>query len=92
MIVAAIRHSVADYDAWKAEYDAMTPVSRGAKFARVNRAVDDGNTVAVVCGFETVDEANAFLGDPNLKEAMGRAGVQGEPRIEIYEEVEALMA
>jgi len=43
MIVVAVQHPVADYDAWKAVYDEADPGTFGAKFARVNRAVDDPN-------------------------------------------------
>jgi len=87
MFVAAIRHPVADYDKWKAVFDSYPPTEGGALFARVNRAVDEPNTVAVVAGFESLEKAQAFLGNPELKEKMGEAGVAGEPRIEIYEEV-----
>ena len=90
MIVAAIRHPVNDYDVWKAVYDAYPPTEHGALFARVNRSVDDPNTVVVVSGFETLEGAKAFLDSPELKAKMMEAGVAGEPRIEIYEEVEVL--
>ena len=90
MFVLAINHSVADYDKWKAGYDAMPPTSRGALFARVNRSVDDPNNISVVAGFETVEAARGFISDPALKTAMIEAGVQGSPRIEIFEEVEVL--
>ena len=90
MFVLAINHMVADYDRWKAGYDAMTPVSRGAAFARVNRSVDDANTITVVAGFDSLDTLRSFVSDPSLKEAMQAAGVSSEPRIEIYEEVEVI--
>jgi hypothetical protein len=90
MIVAAIRHQVKDYDAWKAVYDGFPPTAGGARFARVNRAVDDPNTVAVVAGFDSVEAAETFLHNPDLEAKMLEAGVTGEPRIEIYEEVEAI--
>jgi len=90
MFVLAINHPVADYDKWKAAYDAMTPISRGAQFARVNRAVDDPNLITVVSGFESLDTLNSFVSDPALKAAMVEAGVVGEPRFEIYEEVEVI--
>ena len=90
MFVLAINHKVADYDKWKAAYDAMTPITRGAQFARVNRAVDDPNLVTVVSGFESLDTLNSFVSDPALKAAMVEAGVVGEPRFEIYEEVEVI--
>jgi len=90
MFVLAINHPVAAYDKWKAAYDAMTPISRGAQFARVNRAVDDPNLITVVSGFESLDTLNSFVSDPALKAAMVEAGVVGEPRFEIYEEVEVI--
>jgi len=90
VIITAIRHPVQNYDTWKAVYDTMPPTSRGAKFSRVNRSVDDSNMVVVVAGFDSLDEAEAFLGSAELREKMGEAGVIGEPRIEIYEEVEAI--
>ena len=90
MYVLAINHPVADYDKWKALYDTMPPTSRGAKFARVNRSVDDPNLITVVSGFDSLDTLNDFVSDPELKAKMQEAGVSGEPRIEIYEEVEVI--
>jgi hypothetical protein len=90
MYVLAINHSVADYDKWKSVYDTMPPTARGALFARVNRGVDDPNVVTVVAGFESLDTLQGFIEDPKLKEKMQEAGIDGEPRIEIYEEVEAI--
>lgn len=90
MIVAAIRHPVSDYDQWKAVFDQYPPTEGGALFARVNRSVDDPNTVAVIAGFESTEAAKAFLDSPELKARMQEAGVAGEPRIELYEEVAAI--
>jgi hypothetical protein len=90
MITTAVRHSVTDYGKWKTVYDTFTPTSEGAKFARVNRSVDDPNTVTVVAGFETLELAKAFLANPSLKAKMTEAGVLGTPRIEINEEVESI--
>ncbi|MEX1124374.1 MAG: hypothetical protein WEE53_01790 [Acidimicrobiia bacterium] len=38
----------------------------------------------------SLDTLNGFTGDPRLKDAMHQAGVIGEPRIEIFEEVEVI--
>lgn len=92
MIVMAIKHQLAEYEAWKSVFDTFTPISRGALFHRVNRAVDDPNTVLVVCGFSSADDAGAFRDDPELKEKMRSAGVTSAPRFEIYEEVESAEA
>ena len=90
MIVVAIHHAVEDYDRWKAGFDAFPPTDGEALFARVNRAVDDPNTVAVVAGYETLEAAKAFLDSPELMQKMQEAGVVGEPRIEFYEEVASI--
>ena len=91
MYVLAINHSVADYDKWKLIYDTMPPTTAGgAAFARVNRGVDDPNSVTVVAGFSSLDTLKSFAGDPRLKDAMQQAGVIGAPRFETYEEVEVI--
>jgi hypothetical protein len=90
MIVVAVQHPVADYDAWKAVYDENNPGTFGAIFARVNRSVDDPNLVIVVAGFESVEAANGMINSPELKADMGRAGVTAAPRFEVYEEAEVV--
>jgi hypothetical protein len=90
MINTAIRHSVTDYAKWKSVYDTFLPTTAGAKFARVNRSVEDPNLVTVVAGFDTLELAKTFLNNPNLKAKMTEAGVVGSPRIEINEEVESI--
>ena len=49
---------------------------------------DDPNTLLIINEFATREGAEAFAADPSLPEAMARAGVTGEPRIEFYELVE----
>jgi hypothetical protein len=90
MITTALRHSVSDYGQWKNVYDTFTPTSAGARFATVNRSVEDPNLVTVVAGFDTIELAQAFLANPNLKAKMAEAGVLGSPRIEITEEIESI--
>ena len=90
MTVVAINHSVEDYNTWKAVFDEMPPSTMGGLFHRINRSVDDPNNITVVAGFPSRDAATAFTTNPDLKEAMGRAGTIGAQRIEIFEEVEAV--
>ena len=92
MVLMAIQHQVRDYDDWKAVFDSFPPTHSGALFHRVNRAADDGNTVLVVAGFESQDEARAFQNNSTLKAKMEAAGVLGAPRFEIYREVEVVEA
>jgi len=89
MHVLAISHAVEDYDKWKAVYDTMRPTSiGGAKYASVNRNIDDDNVVVVIAGFESLDALNKFVGDPRIEDASSRSRIIGQPRVEIYEEVE----
>ena len=90
MYVMAINHDVEDYETWKKAFDAFPPKVGGATFHRLNRNIDNDNNITIVAGFETVGAALAFRDNPDLKEAMGTAGVKGAPRFEILEEVEAV--
>lgn len=90
MHILAINHGVEDYDRWKAVFDGYPHAEGGARFHRINRNVDDPNNITVVAGFETTEAARAFVDDARLKDAMQRAGVTGQPRIEIFEEVESV--
>jgi len=88
--VVAVRHSVADYDKWKPVFDEHGAVraSHGGTGHVLGALPDDPNTVLIINEFATRAGAEAFAADPSLPEAMARAGVTGEPRIEFYELVE----
>jgi hypothetical protein len=90
MYVMAINHDVEDYQTWKSVFDTFPPAKGGARFHRLNRNIENDNNITVVAGFDTVEAAQAFRDDPELKEAMGVAGVVGAPRFEIFEEVESV--
>ena len=88
MTTVAVRHQVTDFDAWKAVYDEHGAVRKelGTTGDRVMRDAGDPNAVLVLTYWPALSNAQAFLSDPSLKDAMSRAGVVTEPRIEIYEE------
>ncbi len=52
----------------------------------VYRATDDPNNVLIMHGFATPADAEKFLGGAELRDGMQRAGVQGQPRVEIYQD------
>jgi len=91
MTTVAVRHRVADFDAWRAAYDEHGAVRKelGTTGDCVLRGTDDPNEVLVLTYWPALDNAQAFLSDPSLKDAMQRAGVVAEPRVEIYEEADA---
>lgn len=90
MYILAINHEVEDYQTWKNVFDTFPPAKGGARFHRLNRDVENANNITIVAGFDTVEAAHEFRDNPELKQAMGEAGVKGAPRFELYEEVESV--
>jgi hypothetical protein len=82
-----VRHTVADYDAWRKAYDDADSLraKHGCSGQRVMRVPGDPNDVAATHEFPTLAQAEAFANDPALKAAMEQAGVTSPPRIEIFE-------
>lgn len=88
MATTTVLHRVRDYDAWRRVYDDFAPVQKegGVLSESVHRAKDDPNNVLVVHQFATMAEAEAFFANSELADAMKRAGVEGQPHIEFYED------
>ena len=78
-----VRHRVRDYAAWREVYDGFAEVQRagGVRAEAVYQSVDDPNDVTVTHDFDDVETARAFFASPDLKDAMMRAGVEGEPTL-----------
>ena len=83
-----VRHSVTEYDKWHTVYDEVQPLrdKHGVTSDTVLQDPGDANDVTVLHWFPSVDQAQAFVSDPELKDAMSRAGVSAPPRIEIVVE------
>ena len=56
----------------------------GQAQAPLSHAPSDANDLFLTHTFPSVAQAEAFAGDPALKAGMARAGVSGQPRIEIF--------
>ena len=80
-----VRHQVEDYAAWRSVYDEVEDLRQQyACFgAEVFTSPDDKQDVYVIHRFPSVEQAEGFAHSDALREAMGRAGVIGAPRIEI---------
>jgi uncharacterized protein (DUF1330 family) len=87
MVLCLVLHRVEDFDAWRQVYDSVAGLQKsgGVVAESVHRMVEDRDTVLVVHEFDTLDHARAFFADPQLRAAMHRGGVIGEPRIEFFE-------
>jgi hypothetical protein len=79
-----VRHRVADYAAWRAAYDSAEDLRQrhGSFNAEVLIDPHDKQEVFVLQRFPTLEQAEAFAGSDELREAMSRGGVSGAPRIE----------
>jgi hypothetical protein len=88
MALAIVRHAVRDYGAWRKVYDEAGPMQKagGVIEESVYQVKDAPNDVVVLHRFNSVQDAEKFLTNSELKDAMQRSGVVGAPRIEILEE------
>lgn len=79
------RHRVNDYRAWRSVYDSVNELRQQHGCTGDEVLVDPADTqeVFVLHRFPTAEQAKAFAGSSELREAMTRAGVAGPPRIEI---------
>ena len=87
-VTAVMQHRVKDYDAWHQVYEGFADVQKagGVTHESVYRADGDPSNVLVMRGLSTLAEAETFLGRDELRDAMRSGGVEGEPRIEIYQD------
>jgi uncharacterized protein (DUF1330 family) len=89
MATAVVQHRVKDYTAWRRVYDEAQPMVKGAggTWASVHQVEGDPNMVLVISKFGTLSQARDFFGNPKLRDAMKRGGVEEKTlRIEYYED------
>ncbi len=83
-----VRHKVEDYATWRRVYDdfeaTRTRMGEGGDW--VYQLDGDLRDVTVIHDFGTVEEAKAFAGSSELREAMSNAGVAGTPDVWITSE------
>jgi heme-degrading monooxygenase HmoA len=89
MAYMVIRHKVKDYDAWKVGFDNAIGIRKasGEKSFRIFQLVDDRNDVVALFEWDSLDNARKFIGSAELREAMEKAGVSEEPKVNFLEEV-----
>lgn len=80
-----VRHQVADYAAWRAAYETLEDLRQqhGVGHAEVLIDPNDKNDVFVIHRFASLQAAQDFAHNPQLREGMTKAGVVGTPRVEI---------
>ncbi|MBI3790765.1 MAG: antibiotic biosynthesis monooxygenase [Gemmatimonadetes bacterium] len=76
-----IRHTCADFDRWKAAFDADEPNRKAAGMLghHINRGADNPNDLSVYIAASDLAKAQAFANSPQLKETMQKAGIVSAP-------------
>jgi hypothetical protein len=80
---AIVKHRVANYETWKAAFDAHAGARGAAGIVghAVNRGAEDPNLVVVYLQAESLDSLRSFSTSADVKQVMQQAGVQGAPEI-----------
>jgi hypothetical protein len=84
MVYINLRINVADYDRWRAGFDANEANRQSIGSTGVNqfyRDVENPNNVTLVLEWDEETNAQAFLNDPRTKASMDAAGVTGRPMV-----------
>ncbi len=84
---AIVRHRVADFDTWKAGFDAAADfrAAAGMTAAQVYTDAADGQVVTVVAEFTSVEHAQAHLQDQELAKKMKEIGVLEQPSVQFLQ-------
>jgi quinol monooxygenase YgiN len=81
---------VADFDAWRPEFERDVAAQTGVQSYRIWRSQDDRNLVAVIETRDSRDAAEAVWSSPQAREAMERHGVDlSSVQIRYFDEVAA---
>lgn len=78
-----VTHKVQDFQSWKKVYDSTAAWKPGFGWKQGTVLAVDGdpNNVMVMEEFSSIEQAKTFAGSPELKAAMGKAGVIGPPEV-----------
>ena len=83
-----IKHKVKNYPSWKKVFDGFIETRRagGEKSSQIMHPENDGNELLAFFEWDNLENAKKFAGSSELKEAMGNAGVVGQPEVYFLEE------
>jgi heme-degrading monooxygenase HmoA len=83
MVAILVRHTVADYAAWKTVFDehGSTRKSFGSKGCQIFQDAENPKEITVLMEWDTLENARKFTGASSLRAAMQKAGVEGMPQI-----------
>jgi quinol monooxygenase YgiN len=90
MVTMFIKSRIVDYDRWKPGYDDFAAIrqEKGVTGASVHRHEDDPHMITVTHQFNNIKAAKEFAGLEELRSAMIKGGVEGQPDIWFTEDIE----
>jgi quinol monooxygenase YgiN len=82
-VAVIIRHTCADFDRWKAAFDADEPNRKAAGMLghHINRGRDNPNDLSLYIAATDLAKAQAFASSPALKATMQAAGIISAPEV-----------
>lgn len=78
-----VQHKVKDFNEWKKVYDSVFDLrkSNGELSDSIYRDASDPNSLTIMFKWDSLENAQKYAQSPELKEAMQKAGVDGQPKI-----------
>ena len=88
MATVIVQHMVKDYAEWKKVFDSAIEMrkSAGELSAEIFRDAGEPNNLTVINKWDSLKNAQNFLQAPELKAAMEKAGVAGQPTVSFLNE------
>ena len=76
-----VQHQVKNFTEWKKVYDSQAAlrVSSGMLSDKIYRDESNQNQLTLVFKWDSMENAHKFTQSPDLKAAMEKAGVEGQP-------------
>jgi hypothetical protein len=86
MKTIVVTHEVKDYSVWRKVYDDDEKNRSKAGFkSNVYRSIESPNKITIIGEAPNLESVKQYMESPQLKEAMERAGVIGNPVINILD-------
>ena len=84
-----VRHKVRNYDNWKNAFDGLKDFRKtsGEKSYQIMRPEKEPNNIILMFDWDNVPNAEKFFKSTQLKDAMHKGGVEGQPQVEYLNEV-----
>jgi heme-degrading monooxygenase HmoA len=95
MTTIFIKHTVEDFEKWKAGFDAHATTREeygSPEDYRLFREAETPNEVVIIAEWESPEAFRRFMKESDVEEKMGELGVLSEPEVHILEESESKTA